>query len=268
MKTKILYFSGTGNSLFISKELNSRLEDSNITPISSYRNQKNINLEEDNIVIISPVYFFKLPDLVKDFVNRLQIKKNTQVWGVVTCGGNSGYALNELKNIIEKKGVDFLGGSNVILADNSILSNSGINKIHELNEKALSKIDTLSKYINNGASIGIKDYYTFKNRSMASLMKWGAYSLFHMDKKKCDIKKCNNCGLCIKICPQNKITLKDNYPYWNCRCTECFACINWCPKSAINFGRTITSDKQYTNPKIKLDEIIKQNKEINNENIR
>jgi len=45
--------------------------------------------------------------------------------------------------------------------------------------------------------------------------------------------KCNNCGLCIKSCPVNAISMKSDRPYWSFKCESCMKCLNNCPKRAI-----------------------------------
>jgi ferredoxin len=46
-------------------------------------------------------------------------------------------------------------------------------------------------------------------------------------------KDCNNCGLCIKLCPVQAIKSVHNHPYWTHRCESCMKCMNNCPKRAI-----------------------------------
>jgi NAD-dependent dihydropyrimidine dehydrogenase PreA subunit len=46
---------------------------------------------------------------------------------------------------------------------------------------------------------------------------------------------CNGCGICTKVCINNKIALMDKKPIWKADvpCYACFACINYCPRKAI-----------------------------------
>ncbi len=49
-------------------------------------------------------------------------------------------------------------------------------------------------------------------------------------------KNCNACGICVKSCPANVISIKGilhKKPFWNFNCENCNRCINLCPKKAI-----------------------------------
>jgi len=49
-----------------------------------------------------------------------------------------------------------------------------------------------------------------------------------------DAKKCNACGLCMKLCPTGNITKdKKEHPIWGRNCLLCLTCELKCPKGAI-----------------------------------
>jgi flavodoxin/ferredoxin len=49
-----------------------------------------------------------------------------------------------------------------------------------------------------------------------------------------DAKKCNACGLCMKLCPTGNIAKdKDEHPTWGRDCLLCLTCESKCPKDAI-----------------------------------
>ena len=47
--------------------------------------------------------------------------------------------------------------------------------------------------------------------------------------------KCKKCGLCMKVCPNNNITMENGRPVWNHNCHGCNACVAYCPTKAIQF---------------------------------
>ena len=49
-----------------------------------------------------------------------------------------------------------------------------------------------------------------------------------------DDKKCNACGLCMKLCPTKNITKdKDKHPIWGRNCLLCLTCEMKCPNDAV-----------------------------------
>ncbi len=77
-----------------------------------------------------------------------------------------------------------------------------------------------------------------------------------MDKKFYIDEKCNECGICEKVCISNNISMKDNKPTWNQNCEQCLACIQWCPTKAIQYGPKTINYERYHHPQIKLSEMI------------
>ena len=73
MSTEICYFSGTGNSLHVAKELQKRIPESNLIPIVSLLNNDAIKTNGDTIGVIFPIYFLTIPIPVRDFLNKLDV---------------------------------------------------------------------------------------------------------------------------------------------------------------------------------------------------
>ena len=76
MKTIIYYFSGTGNSLKVAKDIATQLDDTEIIQICKGNMEIN-NTISNKIGIIFPVYVSGMPLLVKEFIEKLKIPKAT-----------------------------------------------------------------------------------------------------------------------------------------------------------------------------------------------
>lgn len=63
---------------------------------------------------------------------------------------------------------------------------------------------------------------------------------------------CIGCGQCVKRCPMNNISIKDNKPVWKSCCTHCMACICYCPLEAIEYGKKSVGKPRYQFEKIKF----------------
>ncbi len=71
MDKKIYYFTGTGNSLSIAKKIHDEIDDSDLysIPNNSVPDQFNDNTR---IVIVSPVYLYNIPYIVRDFIKKIK----------------------------------------------------------------------------------------------------------------------------------------------------------------------------------------------------
>jgi len=89
MKTKIFYFTGTGNSLSVARDIANELEDAELVSIPEIID---VNIEADAPVIgiVFPVYMWGMPSMVVKFVKKLEIDTNQHIFAVTTCAGLPG----------------------------------------------------------------------------------------------------------------------------------------------------------------------------------
>ncbi|WP_379134110.1 EFR1 family ferrodoxin [Paenibacillus sp. sgz500958] len=66
---------------------------------------------------------------------------------------------------------------------------------------------------------------------------------------------CTGCGTCEKVCNCHNIQV-DEIPQWGEHCTLCLACVHYCPAKAIQYGKDTVTKGRYTNPNIKISEIV------------
>ncbi|HYH01908.1 MAG TPA: EFR1 family ferrodoxin, partial [Bacillota bacterium] len=103
MKTKIFYFSATGNSLALARKIGAGLGDAELISIPRVL-QEPVTIDVERVGLVFPVYAWGMPRIVHDFVKRLQIHTNPYIFAVATCAGVPGGGLKELAKIIRKKG--------------------------------------------------------------------------------------------------------------------------------------------------------------------
>ncbi|WP_392391161.1 EFR1 family ferrodoxin [Mordavella massiliensis] len=68
---------------------------------------------------------------------------------------------------------------------------------------------------------------------------------------------CIRCGICVKVCPANNITLEKQIKFHD-KCESCYACIHACPQNAIHLENE-KSNVRWRNPEITLEELIQSN---------
>ena len=261
MATTIYCFSGTGNSLEVSKKLRDYMGEGEIEHIAFYEKAKIIKCETERIVIVCPVYFYELPDIVRRFATKLDIPKNTHVSAIITSGGDAGYTLYQLSQLLEDRGHKLSLGYEVPLGDNSIVLKTN----PEVYSQRLKSSEMLLKLIADEIVakkiVDIENAYTMKNRAYSQVMKLAFKNIYKANSKSSNVNTCDCCGICEKVCPASCITMCDGKPVFPGKCEQCFACINWCPKESIRFGKIKVAGNQYRYPEAKLIEIINQKNE-------
>jgi flavodoxin len=62
--TKIFYFSGTGNSYIVAKEISSGLKCESI-PIQKFNNLETVDIDADKIGLVFPAFYMRIPQKEK-----------------------------------------------------------------------------------------------------------------------------------------------------------------------------------------------------------
>ena len=78
----ILYFSGTGNSLYVARTVGRALGET-----VCHMNDAPADLkQEQRVGLVYPVYTYDAPAAVKTFADTLVLNKNAYVFVIATCG--------------------------------------------------------------------------------------------------------------------------------------------------------------------------------------
>ena len=101
----IYYFSGTGNSLSVAKELARLIGDNMLTDITE-ADASAQRIDSDVIGFVFPVYAWGLPLVVKHFISKLPtaLPKDCFVYAILTCGDDMAYTDHILRRSLEARG--------------------------------------------------------------------------------------------------------------------------------------------------------------------
>ena len=80
----ILYFSGTGNSLYVAKKL-AELTGDTAVPISAIH-ERCQRIQDRIIGFVFPVYFGDLPEPVQEFIRQVRFQKSTYFYPKLITG--------------------------------------------------------------------------------------------------------------------------------------------------------------------------------------
>jgi MinD superfamily P-loop ATPase containing an inserted ferredoxin domain len=256
MNTTIYYFSATGNSLKVAKDLSEQIEDSKIVRISKKNMSISKDTQSEKIGFIFPVYNFGIPVMVKEFIEKLQMNQNAYVFAIATYGGMVGAPFSEIRKILNEKEIRLAAAFTVNMPGSDLLlmppaSEEEQSKCFKDEKEQVSKIA-----------------YTIKNRQqseykgnapMSALYKL-LYSVSFkpksLGKNFWTDEKCTGCGICSEVCPASNITMNQGKPNWERQCESCLACIQWCPQKSIQYKKSTIKKGRYHHPDIKLNDLI------------
>lgn len=254
---KIIYFTGTGNCLYVAKKISG-----NLLSIPQLINNEVYNLKDDMIGIIFPCYFWTMPRIVEQYLKKVKIKAE-YIFIIVTYGTFSQSAIKQAENILKAKNIKVNYTDQLKMVDN-YLPNFYIEK--ELEKKDSEIIDSnIEKIINNIKSKKIKKLKKkFYNDFFSLIGKiYRNQRIDKIDKNFIVNNHCNLCEICIRVCPVNNIDIIDDNINYNHNCEYCLSCINLCSQNAIHL-KNEKSSVRFRNQNIKTTEIIKSNNQSKN----
>ncbi|MDD3225311.1 MAG: EFR1 family ferrodoxin [Clostridium sp.] len=263
MKTTIYYFSGTGNSLKIAKDLAKKLGNTELRSIiKAVKDEREIIFSSKRIGIVYPVYIWGMPPIVSKFIKKISKNNNAKyIFAVATNHTQLAGSLLMLANKLSSKGLKLSSGFSVIMPNSYTLSQKeqsmdDLRKIFSASEKRLDEITSFIKSektckIERGTLKQCIVNTEFIYRFVALIFPW-------LDIPFSSDNKCSSCGLCERICPVQNIKLKNGKPFWIHNCEQCFRCINFCPKQSIQYLNKTNGKLRYKNPLIKLEDLIEK----------
>lgn len=111
----VLFFTGTGNSLYIARELAGK--DGEMMSIPQLVKNKKYEIEADEIGIVYPIYGHMPPNMVREFIKKAKLKADYK-FAVLTYGNRKCSAVEIWDNIARQAGVMFDYISTIVMVDN------------------------------------------------------------------------------------------------------------------------------------------------------
>ncbi|MDR0974396.1 MAG: EFR1 family ferrodoxin [Ruminococcus sp.] len=251
MENIIFFFSGTGNSLALAQEIAINLDNTETYNMSGAAPDNLSSYER--IGFVFPVYFGGVPPIVRSFIESLPLSKSMYIFGIITRGGYSGAASDELAEIISNSGGKLACEFTVMMPGNFIAAYSAFPDF--IQKPLLSKSDEKARKISEKVKVKLIDQNIKDSHNITPLLqKIPDYLTFAKDYRV--NHNCSGCNLCAKICPSQNITMIDLKPHFDSACQRCMACIQWCPVAAISYkGQSRT---RYRHPEIKAEELFRK----------
>jgi ferredoxin/flavodoxin len=262
MDNAIFYFTGTGNSLKVAKDIAEKTKtfDWNIVSIAKHISAQPL-VPKGIVGFVFPVYYCGIPQIVRDFLEKVDVTNASYIFVVAAYGstGGNGGCLHQAKSILSRKNRRLNAGFYIKTVDNFILWTWDIPSvekqayIHNMTDNAAGKI---AEYISNKTEYFDKSFMEY----IGPVVFGYTHFIKHVNssgKLFFTGSPCNSCGTCVKVCPTKNIQLHNGKPEWQTGyCQRCLACLHLCPQKAIEFGKNTRKRHRYKNPFIKLEELI------------
>ena len=164
----------------------------------------------------------------------------------MTCGSEIGSADRYNRELCRVKGLSCMGTAQIVMPENYIAM-FGVPQADEARRivaKAEPDIDRAIAALREGLPFPPTRNNLY-DRLMSGPVNPLFYSCFVKDRAFTAGPACTGCGLCVKRCPTNNISLQNGRPVWGGSCTHCMACICRCPAEAIEYGRKSRGKPRY-----------------------
>ena len=235
-KIDLYYFSGTGNTLLVVKQMMKVLIEKGVdVKLHKLEDSKPEDVNTDHVIGLGfPVAILSTYNFVWNFIKWLPKVDGTPIFMVDTLGGYSGGIVGPLRSIVEKKGYKPIGACEIIMPSNIFFIPDGKtcdekvrNGLVKAEKYALSLVDGSSKW---GRVPLLSDAVNALSLGLLKLADEDIHQKYI--KFRADKSRCNKCGIFVDICPVGNIKL-DDFPVTGNNCQYCLRCVSFCPRSAL-----------------------------------
>ncbi|MHC4251173.1 MAG: EFR1 family ferrodoxin, partial [Planctomycetota bacterium] len=222
MSSTIYYFSGTGNSLRVARDIAERLDDAELVPLARASDEQ-LSPASDAVGIVFPVYAWGPPRAVVQLLERLVISPDQYLFAVCTCGGCPGGTLVRIRKQLRARGMRLSTGFAVYMPSNYIVF-SGARPEEEqraMFEQARVRVDEIVAAVRAREERDVEKSSLVKRAFLSGVIHPLASSSFRRaDRQFVVSDDCKRCGTCARVCPAGNITMEDSGPTWNHDCEQ------------------------------------------------
>lgn len=241
MPVNIYWFSGTGNSLIIALECKRSFQDHGhpvrCIPIETCDPSAVKGHGLTGFVV--PVAGQSTYPFIWEFFNQLPDVNAAPCFFADSMAMYSGGILGPLKTLLKRKGYRPIAAREFIMPNNLLRKEAKPETEARMILKAKNEVRTFCEQILQGKGRwwDIPVYSRIMNCGFRYRFVVNAFKKifgYHIDPGRC-----TRCGICVKLCPENSLSIQDDQivPRHDNTCSLCHRCFAYCPEGAIRIGR-------------------------------
>lgn len=270
-KRVILYFTGTGNSLYVARQLADAQTE--VLSIPQLMRQERFTFEAEEIGLVYPIYGHMPPNMVRRFLEKAQLKADYK-FAVLTFGNRKCDAVEILDRTARKSGIVFDYITTIMLVDNW-LPNFDMAEQMKIDKKIPEHLAEIRADLQQRKQ-GLQPVTEQERAHHRNFISWTGIDpevgfLLKSEQMFTVTKDCIDCGICTYVCPQGNYALTKQGVTTQGDCECCFACIQNCPQHAIQFAKTdnplfangeLNPNARYRNEHVSLMDLKRANNQL------
>lgn len=265
LKIEIYYFSGTGNSLHVARELQERIPGVTLIPIMSAMREESIRSTADTVGLVFPVHAFTIPMIFKEFLKKADFSSASYLFAVGTRRSDP-KVFTHINRLLKRQKLDAC--FSIEMPQNYI----PVFEVYSAEEIAACESALQQRLVDMTDIITCRRPYhepalPLFTRIMIGILfpvirfAFNVTRYSGLEKALYADERCTGCGTCEKVCLSGKIGMRDGKPAWDpgTDCIFCLACLHYCPVHAIQAkGKKTEKRGRYHHPRINANDIAGQ----------
>lgn len=250
---EIYYFSGTGNSLHVARELQRRLPGTKLLPMVHLLRQDIVKSQASTVGFVFPIHMTTLPIPVKAFIRKLNLSSASYTFAVATRIGITHSAFDRIDGLLRKKHCRLDAAFTLNMPSNDPKFDYRPLPEEEtarLEYAVQTRLNTMAPVIAAQEHSRMPDTeYTDKIPFLKPISLLVTLTEHMKDDLYAD-EKCTGCGTCQQVCLSGKISMAGGLPVWHdtVKCWHCSACLNFCPVQAAQIRSHTEKNGRYAHP--------------------
>lgn len=243
MNVAIRYFSGTGNTEYIARLFQKNFtKETNKVDCQSIENPQSLSEGTDLLILGAPIYAGNVPEKFIRWAlrNVPEAKQGTKAILFTTSAGlqNANGRFSLEKKLI-KKGYQVWATRAFVMPRNYYFGAYGQTSNEDAQSQVLSAEEQVVKIVQDWEKEALPENAVYQKSILGLDLTAEFFSVLArpMGKSFSTDSNCIGCGKCVKNCPQENISIKNDKVHFGWNCMLCTRCIHQCPTQAISYKK-------------------------------